>query len=110
MTTPAALSAVALAFLSEASSIWTQEAASAPGHLLVFCLKDAPAAASVKALQAAIKGREIVRAVGRQAYIVFPDGVGHSRLTSTVIEKHLGTRGTGRNWNTVVKLHALTTP
>jgi uncharacterized protein (DUF1697 family) len=87
-----------------------KEAARDPGHLLVFCLKDAPDAASVKALQAAIKGREVVRAVGRQAYIVFPDGVGRSRLTSTVIEKHLGTRGTGRNWNTVAKLHALATP
>lgn len=87
-----------------------KEAAGDPGHLLVFCLKDAPGAARVKALQAAVKGREIVRAVGRQAYIVFPDGVGRSRLTSAVIEKHLGTRGTGRNWNTVVKLHALTTP
>jgi uncharacterized protein (DUF1697 family) len=86
------------------------EAARDPGHLLMFCLKDAPEAASVKALQAAIKGREVVRAVGREAYIVFPDGVGRSRLTSTVIEKHLGTRGTGRNWNTVVKLHALATP
>src|SRR4030095_3921847 len=82
--------------------------ARAPGRLRFFCLKHAPDAAGVKALQAAIKGREIVRAVGRQAYIVFPDGVGHSRLTSTVIEKHLGTRGTGRNWNTVVKLQKLT--
>ena len=87
-----------------------KEALRDPGHLLVFCLKDAPEAARVKALQSAIKGREIVRAVGRQAYIVFPDGVGHSKLTSAVIEKHLGTRGTGRNWNTVVKLHALATP
>jgi uncharacterized protein (DUF1697 family) len=24
-----------------------------------------------------------------------------------MIEKKLGTRGTGRNWNTVLKLHAL---
>jgi uncharacterized protein (DUF1697 family) len=85
-----------------------KEAASDPGHLLVFCLKDAPDAARVKALQSAIKGREIVHAVGRQAYIVFPDGVGRSRLTSAMIEKNLGTRGTGRNWNTVVRLHALT--
>jgi uncharacterized protein (DUF1697 family) len=87
-----------------------KEAAGDPGHLLMFCLKDAPDAADVKALQAAIKGREAVRADGRQAYIVFPDGVGRSRLTSALIEKKLGTRGTGRNWNTVLKLHALATP
>ena len=84
-----------------------KEAARAPGYLLMFCLKDAPAAADVKALQAAIKGREVVRADGRQAYIVFPDGVGRSRLTSALIEKKLGTRGTGRNWNTVLKLAEL---
>ncbi len=40
-------------------------------------------------------------------YIVYPDGIGRSRLTGTLIETKLGTRGTGRNWNTVVKLEAL---
>ncbi len=78
-----------------------------PGHLLVMCFKDAPAAKDVKALQAAIKGREVVRAVGRQAYIIYPDGVGRSRLTTALIDKTLGLRGTGRNWNTVVKLGVL---
>ena len=73
----------------------------------MFCLKDAPDAADVKALQAAVKDREVIRADGRQAYIVYPDGIGRSRLTSALIEKKLGTRGTGRNWNTVVKLNAL---
>lgn len=84
-----------------------KEAERDPGHLLVFFLKDATDAASVKALQAAINGPEIVRGDGRQAYIVYPDGVGRSRLTSALMEKKLGTRGTGRNWNTVLKLHAL---
>jgi uncharacterized protein (DUF1697 family) len=48
-----------------------------------------------------------VKVVGRQGYFVYPDGVGNSRLTITLIEKKLGTRGTGRNWNTVLKLAAL---
>lgn len=82
------------------------EARRDPGHLVVMCLKEAPSADAVKALQAAIKGRETVRAEGRQAYIVYPDGIGESRLTSALLEKKLGTRGTGRNWNTVLKLHA----
>jgi len=42
-----------------------------------------------------------VRGEGRQAYIVYPDSVGRSRLTAALIEKKLGTRATGRNWNTV---------
>jgi len=84
-----------------------EEAKRDPGHLVVMCLKDAPDAKDVEALQAAIKDREIVRAVGRQAYLVYPDGIGRSRLTIALIEKKLGTRGTGRNWNTVLKLAAL---
>lgn len=83
------------------------EAARDPAHLLVVCLKAAPNAKQVKALQSAITGREVVRAVGHQAYIVYPDGIGRSRVTSALIERMLGTRGTGRNWNTVLKLGAL---
>lgn len=85
-----------------------KEAKSDPGHLLMMCLRDAPSAAAVTALQAAIKGRELVRADGRHAYFVYPDGVGASKLSVTMIEKALGTRGTARNWNTVLKLGELT--
>lgn len=80
-----------------------------PSHLVAFFLKDMADAKDVEALQAAIKGPEIVRARGREAYIVYPNGIGRSRLTSTKIEKKLGTRATGRNWNTVLKLGALAT-
>lgn len=85
-----------------------REAVRDPAHLLVMFLKDAPDAKTVKALQAAITGSEVVRAVGKQLYAVYPDGIGRSRLTNAVIEKKLGTRGTGRNWNTILKLGALT--
>jgi uncharacterized protein (DUF1697 family) len=78
-----------------------------PAHLVVVCLKAAPGREAVEALQAAITGPELVRADGRQAYIVYPDGIGTSRLTNALIEKRLGTRGTARNWNTVLKLDAL---
>lgn len=83
------------------------EAKSDPGHLLMMCLRDAPSPAAVAALQSAIKGRERVRAKGKSAYFVYPDGIGRSKLTIQVIEKALGTRGTARNWNTVMKLGEL---
>ena len=73
-----------------ASNPFPQEAEQDPGHLLVLFLKDAPTRASVTALQSAIVGRETVKAVGRQAYFVYPDGVGNSKLTINVIEKKLG--------------------
>ncbi len=91
-----------------AANPFPTEAERDPGHLIALCLKDAPGRAAVSALQQAISGREVVRANGPHAYIVYPDGVGQSRLTSALIEKHLKTRGTGRNWNTVLKLRALT--
>jgi uncharacterized protein (DUF1697 family) len=84
-----------------------REAKEDPGYLLAVIVKHDLAAADVTALQKAIVGREVVRAKGRCAYIVYPDGIGRSKLTSALIEKKLGTRGTGRNWNTVLKLAAL---
>jgi uncharacterized protein (DUF1697 family) len=84
-----------------------REAKNDPGHLLVMAFKQAPKPADVKALRAAISGREVVEAVGAHAYLVYPDGIGRSRLTTALIERTLGTRGTGRNWNTVLKLAAL---
>ena len=78
-----------------------------PSHLLVMFLQKAPDREHTTSLQRAIKGREVVRIKDRHAYIVYPDGIGRSRLTTAVIEKSLGTRGTGRNWNTVLKLGAL---
>jgi uncharacterized protein (DUF1697 family) len=78
-----------------------------PGHLVVCVLAGAPTAAQWKALADAIPGREQVRAGGRHAYLVYPDGIGTSRLTPATLERALGTAGTSRNWNTVRKLDAL---
>jgi uncharacterized protein (DUF1697 family) len=84
-----------------------KEAVNDPGHLVVMFLRDAAKPKDVDALRAAIRGPEIVRAVGRELYVVYSAGIGTSKLTNVVIEKGLGTRGTGRNWNTVLKLQAL---
>ena len=90
-----------------AGNPFKEEAATDPSHLLVMFLKSVPDRSKVAALQSAIKGRERIRAKGRQAYIVYPDGIGRSRLTTKVLEEGLDTRGTGRNWNTVLKLDAM---
>jgi uncharacterized protein (DUF1697 family) len=91
-----------------ADNPFPKEAKIDPSHTVLMCLKDAPAPAAVKALQDAIKGREVVKAKGRHAYFLYPDGIGKSKLTITLIEKKLGTAGTARNWNTVLKLATLT--
>ena len=78
-----------------------------PGHLVVMALKQAPTDATVETLRAAIKGPEAVVAVGRTLYATYPKGISESKLTSALIERTLGVRGTARNWNTVLKIHAL---
>jgi uncharacterized protein (DUF1697 family) len=93
-----------------AANPFRREAKQDPGHLLVVCLKKAVTSSDVKALQAAIRGPEIVRAEGRQAYVVYPDGVGRSKLTAALIEAKLGARGTARNWNTVLRVQTMLAP
>jgi uncharacterized protein (DUF1697 family) len=90
-----------------AANPFTEEAARDPGRLLLVLLKDQPRQADVIALERAIVGRELVRAGERHAYIVFPDGVGRSKLTTALLDRTLGKGGTGRNWNTVLRLDAL---
>jgi len=90
-----------------AANPFPQEAIDDPSHLLAMPLKTAPATGGLTKLRTAIKGREQAEVVGRTAYLVYPDGIGASKLTIAVIERHLGVRGTGRNWNTVQKLAAM---
>lgn len=80
------------------------EAESGPNHLVVMLLKSEPGTAAVKSLREAISGPEIIHCDGRQLYSFYPAGIGTSKLTNRVIETRLATRGTGRNWNTVLKL------
>ena len=87
-----------------AGNPFPEAAADDPGHLVAMPLKAEPAAAAVEALAAAIKGRERVAASGGVLYLHYVDGIGRSKLTNAVIEKHIGSRGTGRNWNTVLKI------
>ncbi|MFY9825452.1 MAG: DUF1697 domain-containing protein [Thermoanaerobaculia bacterium] len=57
------------------SNPFPDEAERDPGRLIVMFLKKAPGVEEVKALQGAVTGREVVRAAGRQAYMVYPDGM-----------------------------------
>ncbi len=90
-----------------AANPFPTEAERDPAHLVVVCLKEAVTPARVASLRAAIRGPERVEAQGRHAYIVYPAGIGTSKLTAAVIDAKLGTRGTARNWNTARKLEAM---
>ncbi len=86
---------------------FVEEAERDPARLMVLCLTGAPVSGGEAALRAAIRGPERARVIDGECYIVYPDGMGNSRLTLPVIERALGTRGTARNWNTVRKLAEL---
>jgi uncharacterized protein (DUF1697 family) len=86
---------------------FAEEASRDPAHLVVVFLKGNPQTKDVQALQAAIEGPEVIRAAGKHLFVVYPAGIGRSRLTNALIERKLGLRGTARNWNTVLKLAAL---
>jgi uncharacterized protein (DUF1697 family) len=78
-------------------------AAKDPARMLAWVMKAPPTKASVDALRAANPGPESMEARGRTLYITFPQGQGTSKLPA-LIDRHMPGRGTGRNWNTVLKL------
>jgi uncharacterized protein (DUF1697 family) len=83
------------------------EAKKDPGRLLVGFYKAPLDRAAVKAAQDAIEGPEIVRCDGRHLYMYYPNGQGSSKA-GVVVGRALKVLGTARNWNTVLKLAALT--
>ena len=75
-----------------------------PSHLLVMTLAGKPKAGAKAALAKAHSGPEEIRIAGENVYLTYPNGIGKSKLTNTLLEKHLGVAGTARNWNTLTKL------
>ncbi len=80
-----------------AGNPFPQAAKTDPAHLMVHFCKKAPG----KALKISGAKREEVRAKGRELYVTYPDGIGRSKLKIDIVS-------TARNWNTVLKLAALT--
>jgi len=85
---------------------FAQEASKSPGKLAVVFLKKPASAGAIRSLESAITGNEYVSGARGHVYVVYPDGIGRSRLTASLIEKALGSSGTARNWNTILKLQA----
>ena len=52
-------------------------------------------------------GPEELFIIGKELYIYYPNGIGRSKLSHSLIEKKLKTFGTARNWNTVLQLQKL---
>ncbi len=76
-------------------------------HLLAVITHDAPDPDQVSAVAKAIQGPEQIATAAGCLYAVYPDGIGTSKVASTPGWRKLFEEGTGRNWNTVLKLKAL---
>ena len=83
---------------------YPREAEGDPSHLVVLALPQVPDPDLVKSVDAALRGPEVFRADGKQLYIVYPDGIGDSKVGKTPGWNALTGEGTGRNWNTVLKI------
>lgn len=88
---------------------FVREAETQPSMLVAMVVRETPSTADVARLRASISGPERLETGDRVLYISYPDGQGRSKLTGTAIERALSTRGTARNWNTVMKLLTLVT-
>jgi len=51
--------------------------------------------------------RDRYHLAGDHIYFHFPDSAADTKFTGKALEKAIGAVGTGRNWNTVLKLHAM---
>jgi uncharacterized protein (DUF1697 family) len=75
-----------------------------PGKLLVTFLGSDPASDASEKLGAIPPAPEEFHLHGRELYIYFPNGMGRPTLKLPLLDRAVGTPGTGRNWNTVTKL------
>ena len=75
-----------------------------PTKLHVMFLGGKPTAKAIGALDPARSRPDEFTVLGKEIFILAPNGVGRSKLTIDWFEKRLGTVATNRNWNTVNKL------
>ena len=83
-----------------------KEAKKDPAHLLLVAFKTPPAPSGPEKLAEVYDGPERIAIARGHAFIVYPDGIGRSKLTPALLARHLGA-GTARNWNTVLKIEAM---
>ncbi|HKN25754.1 MAG TPA: DUF1697 domain-containing protein [Candidatus Acidoferrum sp.] len=75
--------------------------------LLVTFLAAEPAKLARESLLELDTRGEEIHFHGNELYIYFRNGIGKTKLSWAAVEKALNTSFTGRNWNTVIKLHEM---
>ena len=75
-----------------------------PNRVLLGLSKAGLRPGAAAALQAKAAGGERVEAAGGALWFHYPEGVGRSKLSPSLIDRLAGSPVTARNWRTVVKL------
>lgn len=86
-----------------AANPFPKEAAVHPSKVLAMVMKDGIRPGALEACRDLAEGGERVEAVDGVLYFWFPNGQGQSAIFRKATPRLLG-MGTGRNWNTVLKL------
>ena len=90
-----------------AANPFPDDAAKRPNKLLVTVLKGTPNKEGINAFEALMGPPDKCRVIDDVAWIVFTTANSLSKLTPAAYRRTLGVSGTGRNWNTVLKLRDL---
>ena len=86
-----------------AANPFAEQAAAHPSKMVAMVMKAGVKPGALEACRALAAGGEAVEAVDGVLYFWFPNGQGESAIFKKATPKMLG-MGTGRNWNTVLKL------
>ncbi len=81
-----------------------KDAAESRPHVLHVHFLSGPPADNAELNLTSYKGPERLRLDGQQLYVDYVSGAETTALTGRFLETALGTTGTARNWNTVLKL------
>ena len=84
-----------------------KEAKSTPQFVQLGICKTSPNRTAAAALQERGRNSERVKQAGDALFIHFPEGVGKSKITPTLLDRLVGSPVTMRNWLTVLKLSEL---
>lgn len=94
-----------------AENPFAAEAAADGTRVHVAFLAGRPHETARKALEAIVERyperRDRFHLAGDVIYLHLPDGAAGTKFSGKPLDRAVGVMGTGRNWNTVVKLHAM---
>jgi uncharacterized protein (DUF1697 family) len=78
-----------------------------PNRLMLLLSKRPPNDGAEDVIQARARDGEQVRRAGDALWFHYPQGAGTSKLTPSLIDRAVGSPGTARNYNTVLKLQEM---